>query len=49
MPIYLYVKTHRKTGLKYFGKTVKDPLTYKGPVLDGFITSESMGTTVTPR
>ena len=30
MTIYLYVKTHRKTGLKYFGKTIKDPLTYKG-------------------
>lgn len=29
--IYLYVKTHNKTGLKYFGKTTKkDPLKYKG-------------------
>lgn len=29
-PTYLYVKTHDKTGLKYFGKTVKDPYSYKG-------------------
>lgn len=29
--IYLYVKTHNKTGLKYFGKTTKkDPYKYKG-------------------
>lgn len=28
--IYLYVKTHLKTGLKYFGKTTKDPKRYKG-------------------
>lgn len=29
--IYLYVKTHNKTGLKYLGKTVsKDPHTYPG-------------------
>jgi hypothetical protein len=28
--IYLYIKTHNKTGLKYFGKTVKDPHVYKG-------------------
>lgn len=29
--IYLYVKTHNKTGLKYLGKTVKkDPHAYKG-------------------
>lgn len=31
MPIYLYVKTHRKTGLKYLGKTEKkDPHKYHG-------------------
>lgn len=31
MTIYLYVKTHRKTGLKYLGKTTSsDPYTYKG-------------------
>lgn len=29
-PTYLYVKTHNITGLKYFGKTVKDPIKYKG-------------------
>ena len=29
-PIYLYIKTHNKTGLKYFGKTIKDPFLYKG-------------------
>jgi hypothetical protein len=28
--IYLYLKTHNKTGLKYLGKTVQDPLNYKG-------------------
>ena len=27
---YLYVKTHNKTGLKYLGKTKKDPFKYKG-------------------
>ena len=30
MCIYLYVKTHNKTGLKYLGKTTKDPFKYKG-------------------
>lgn len=29
-PTYLYVKTHNKTGLKYFGKTTNDPYQYKG-------------------
>lgn len=30
-PTYLYVKTHNKTGLKYFGKTTSnDPVSYKG-------------------
>ena len=29
-PTYLYVKTHNITGLKYFGKTTKDPSKYKG-------------------
>jgi len=28
--IYLYIKTQNKTGLKYLGKTVQDPFTYKG-------------------
>ena len=30
MEIYLYTKTHNVTGLKYFGKTIKDPFKYKG-------------------
>jgi len=29
-PTYLYVKTHNITGLNYFGKTIKDPIKYKG-------------------
>lgn len=29
-PVFLYVKTHNVTGLKYFGRTIKDPLKYKG-------------------
>lgn len=28
--IYLYVKTHNETGLKYFGRTYKNPFKYKG-------------------
>lgn len=28
--VYLYVKQHSVTGLKYFGKTTKDPYVYKG-------------------
>ena len=28
--IYLYLKTHNKTGLKYLGKTIQDPFSYKG-------------------
>ena len=30
MAIYLYTKTHRKTGLNYLGKTTQDPQKYKG-------------------
>jgi hypothetical protein len=30
MTIYLYKKTHNKTGLHYLGKTTKDPFKYKG-------------------
>lgn len=30
MTIYLYVKTHRVTGLKYLGKTTRDPFSYTG-------------------
>jgi hypothetical protein len=29
-PTFLYIKTHSVTGLKYFGKTTKDPFRYKG-------------------
>ena len=28
--IYLYLKTHNVTGLKYLGKTTQDPFKYKG-------------------
>jgi hypothetical protein len=30
MIIYLYLKTHNKTGLKYLGKTIQDPIVYRG-------------------
>lgn len=30
MIIHLYVKIHNVTGLKYFGKTTKDPFKYRG-------------------
>jgi hypothetical protein len=29
-PTWLYLKQHNKTGLKYFGKTVRDPKNYHG-------------------
>lgn len=29
-PVHLYVKKHKRTGLKYFGRTTADPYTYKG-------------------
>ena len=29
-PTYIYIKQHLKTGLKYLGKTVKDPYNYLG-------------------
>lgn len=29
-PTYLYIKQHKITGLKYFGKTIKNPLQYHG-------------------
>ena len=34
MIIYLYKKTHQVTGLKYLGKTTKDPYTYLGSGLE---------------
>jgi hypothetical protein len=30
MIIYLYIKTHKKTNLKFLGKTTQDPYTYLG-------------------
>jgi hypothetical protein len=30
MPIYLYIKTHKITGLNYLGKTTQNPFTYPG-------------------
>jgi len=30
IPTYLYIKQHRVTGLKYIGKTIKNPIHYKG-------------------
>lgn len=30
MPIYLYIKQHELTGLKYFGRTTKNPYKYNG-------------------
>lgn len=30
LPVYLYIKHHKVTGKFYFGKTTKNPLTYKG-------------------
>ncbi len=29
-PTWLYIKQHNITGLKYFGKTVQNPISYKG-------------------
>ncbi len=29
-PTYLYIKTQTSTGLKYFGKTISDPIKYSG-------------------
>lgn len=29
-PTYLYIKQHSLTGMKYFGKTIKDPYKYNG-------------------
>ena len=30
IPTWLYIKQHNQTKLKYFGKTIHDPLSYKG-------------------
>jgi len=45
MTIYLYVKTHNKTGLKYLGKTTKDPYTYLGSGVDWKIHLKEYGKT----
>ena len=29
-PTWLYIKQHNETGLKYFGKTIRDPMRYNG-------------------
>lgn len=34
MTIYLYVKTHNETGLKYLGKTSNNPFSYNGSGVD---------------
>jgi hypothetical protein len=34
MSIYLYIKTHNITGLKYLGKTKRNPYKYKGSGID---------------
>jgi hypothetical protein len=34
MTIYLYKKTHNKTGFKYLGKTIQDPYKYMGSGTD---------------
>jgi len=47
MTIYLYVKTHNKTGLKYLGKTKKDPHIYKGSGKDWIPHIKQFGNDVT--
>lgn len=43
LPTYLYVKQHTITGLKYFGKTIKDPYVYPGSGTHCNTTSENRG------
>ena len=44
MVIYLYIKTHNKTGLKYLGKTArKDPYSYSGSGIDWIAHLEKHG------
>jgi len=45
--IYLYLKTHNKTGLKYLGKTTRNPFTYKGSGYDWVPHLEEHGNDVT--
>lgn len=46
MPIYLYIKTHLKTGLKYLGKTKQNPYKYKGSGRDWIAHLKVHGNTV---
>lgn len=43
MIIYLYVKTHRKTGIKYLGKTSKNPFKYLGSGINWLIHIKEYG------
>lgn len=47
MTIYLYVKTHNQTGLKYLGKTKKDPFKYRGSGKDWIAHIKKYGYNVT--
>lgn len=47
MTIYLYKKTHNKTGLQYLGKTEKDPFKYLGSGLDWKAHLKEHGTDIT--
>jgi hypothetical protein len=46
MNIYLYVKTHNKTGLKYLGKTIHDPHIYSGSGTDWVLHIKDYGNDV---
>ena len=47
MCIYLYKKTHNKTGLQYLGKTEKDPFKYLGSGIDWKQHLKEHGTDIT--
>lgn len=47
MTIYLYVKTHSITGLKYLGKTKQNPYKYLGSGVDWISHLEKYGTSMT--
>lgn len=44
---YLYIKTHNITGLKYLGKTTKDPYKYLGSGTDWLKHLKQYGTDIT--
>ena len=46
-PTYLYIKQHNETGLKYFGKTVRNPTKYKGSGLHWTAHLKTHGNNVT--